>query len=85
MRAVLRPRVRLLRRVETLGAEQELKGRVERVGVFTLLETAARVLEDATLVVTDSFSVTETELRGSSLVSVVRTAQDGSLSRAEHL
>lgn len=83
LRAVLRPRVRILQRIESLSEGTELRGRVERVGVVALLETAARALRDATLAVTDSFSVTELDLRDGQLVSVVRTAQDGSLVRGE--
>lgn len=83
VRSVLRPRVRLLRRIEGMGEGEEVRGRVERVGVFTLIEVAASSLRGATITVTDSFSVSEVELRGGRLVSVVRTAQDGSLSRGE--
>lgn len=83
VRSVLRPRVRLLRRIESLGESDEVRGRVERVGVFALIEVAAKSLRGATITVTDSFSVTEIELRGGRLVSVMRTAEDGSLSRGE--
>ena len=83
VRAVLRPRVRLLRRLESLGEGVELRGRVERVGVFSLLEASARALVDATLTVTDSFSVTELEVRKQTLVAAARTLQDGSLVRGE--
>jgi CheY-like chemotaxis protein len=83
VRSVLRPRVRLLRRIESLDEGEELRGRVERVGVFSLIEVAAKSLRGATITVTDSFSVTEVELRGGRLVSVMRTAEDGSLSRGE--
>lgn len=83
VRSVLRPRVRLLRRIEGLGEGEEVRGRVERVGVFTLVEVVASALRGATITVTDSFSVAEIELRGGRLVSVIRTAQDGSLSRGE--
>jgi len=83
VRSVLRPRVRLLRRIEGLGEGEEVRGRVERVGVFTLVEVVAQSLRGATITVTDSFSVAEIELRGGRLVSVIRTAQDGSLSRGE--
>lgn len=51
--------------------------------VITLVEVASRTLRDASLAVTDSFSVTELELRQGQLSSVVRTAQDGSLTRGE--
>src|SRR4029079_12848210 len=61
----------------------ELRGRVERVGVFSLLENTARSLGGATLTVTDSVSVTELEILESRLVAVVRTLQDGSLARGE--
>jgi CheY-like chemotaxis protein len=83
VRSVIRARIKLLQRIETLGESDELRGRVERVGAFTLVETVARALRGATIAMTDSFSVTEIELRGGRLVSVIRTAQDGSLTRGE--
>jgi CheY-like chemotaxis protein len=83
VRSVLRPRVRLLRRIESLADGEEVRGRVERLGVFTLIEVAARALRGATITVTDSFSVSEVEVRGGRLVSVLRTAEDGSLTRGE--
>jgi DNA-binding response OmpR family regulator len=83
VRSVLRPRVRLLRRIESLAEGEEVRGRVERLGVFTLIEVAARALRGATIIVTDSFSVSEVEVRGGRLVSVLRTAEDGSLTRGE--
>ncbi len=83
VRAVARPRIRLLGRLEQLAEGTELRGRVERVGVFSLVAVSARSLVDATLTVTDSFSVTEIELRGGQIVAVVRTLQDGSLVRGE--
>lgn len=83
VRSVVRARVKLLRRIELLGESEELRGRVERVGAFSLVETVARSVRGATLSMTDSFSVTEIEIRGGRLVSVIRTAQDGSLTRGE--
>ncbi len=83
VRSVLRGRVKLLGRIETLGEADELRGRVERIGAFSLVETIARTLRGATISVTDSFSVTEVEIRGGRLVSVIRTAQDGGFTRGE--
>jgi len=83
VRHVLRPRVRLLRRLEALADGAELRGRLERIGVFSLLEAVAKSPGDASVTITDSFSVTELEVRERTLVSIVRTAQDGSLSRGE--
>jgi CheY-like chemotaxis protein len=83
VRAVLRPRIRLLRRLEQLAEGAELRGRVERVGVFTLVDSTAKSLTSATLTVTDSFSVTEIEIRDGKLLAVIRTLQDGSLVRGE--
>ena len=51
VRAVMRPRIRLLRRLEQLGDGAELRGRVERVGVFTLVDATAKSFESATLTV----------------------------------
>ncbi len=83
VRAVLRSRVRVLRRVAELTAGAEARGRVERVGTFPLLETVAQSLGDATVTVSDSSSVTELDLRGGDLVSAVRTLQDGRVVRGE--
>ncbi len=83
VRAVMRPRIRLLRRLEQLGDGAELRGRVERVGVFTLVDATAKSLGSATLTVSDSFSVTEMEIRDGKLFAVVRTLQDGTLVRGE--
>ncbi|MDP3278423.1 MAG: response regulator [Deltaproteobacteria bacterium] len=83
VRSVLRPRARLLQRIESIAESEEIRGRVERLGAVTLIEVIARSVRSATLAISDSLSVTEIELRGGRLVSVVRTAQDGSLSRGE--
>ena len=83
VRAVLRPRTRMLRRLEQLEDKGDVRGRVEVLGVYALLVHSARVLRNATLTVTDSFSETELELRNGQLVTVVRTLRDGSLVRGE--
>lgn len=81
-REALRLRERILRRVRELQGSTEVRGRLERVGLYPLLEAAA-TLGDATVTVSDTASVTELHLRGGQLVSALRTAHDGSLVRGE--
>lgn len=80
IRATLRLRVRLLRRVADLTAG-EVRGRVEHVGAVALLTTVAVSLGDATVAISDSVSVTELDLRGGAVVNAVRTGADGNLTR----
>lgn len=82
VREALRLRERILRRVRELTGTAEVRGRLERVGLYPLLEAAA-TLGDATVTVSDTASVTELHLRGARLVSALRTAHDGSLVRGE--
>ena len=63
VRGALRGRSRLQRRVESLGEADEVRGRLERIGAFALLESAARAPGGVTVTITDSFSVTELALR----------------------
>jgi CheY-like chemotaxis protein len=83
VRGALRARSRVQRRVESLGEADEVRGRLEAIGAFSLLECAARAPDGVTVTITDVYSVTELELREGRLVSALRTAQDGSLSRGE--
>ncbi|MFO0605436.1 MAG: response regulator [Polyangiales bacterium] len=82
VREALRLRERILRRVRELSGAAEVRGRLERAGLYPLLEAAA-TLGDATVSVSDTSSVTELHLRGGRLVSALRTAHDGSLVRGE--
>lgn len=83
VRSTLRSRMRTLKRIAELPPGAEVRGRLERVGSFALIEATAKALGDATISLADSGSVTELEVRQGSLVSAVRTVQDGSLSRGE--
>ncbi len=83
IRTAIRNRVRALRRVELVGPGETARGRLERVGLVALLEAVARALRDATVTLADSTSVTELEIRGGTLVSALRTAQDGALARGD--
>ncbi len=81
VRSTLRSRMRTLKRIADLPPGAEVRGRLERVGSFALIEATAKALGDATVSLADSGSVTELEIRAGALVSAVRTVQDGSLSR----
>ena len=81
VRSTLRSRARTLKRIAELPPGAEVRGRLERVGSFALIEATAKALGDATVSLADSGSVTELEIRAGALVSAVRTVQDGSLSR----
>ena len=83
VRATLRSRARTLRRIADLVPGAEVRGRLERVGSFALLEGTARSLGDASVTLADAGSVTELELRQGSLVAATRTSQDGALARGE--
>lgn len=82
-RDAIRLRVRLLERVAALTGAAEVRGRLERVGLAALLDVAAASLGDATVTVSDPWSVTELHVRGRALASALRTAHDGSLLRGE--
>ncbi|MBI5513931.1 MAG: response regulator [Deltaproteobacteria bacterium] len=82
VRGVLRGRQRVLRRIAELGPGVEVRGRLERIGTYLLLEEASR-LGDAVLTLADSAAMTSLELRGGRLVSALRTVQDGTLVRGE--
>ena len=83
VRSTLRGRVRTLKRIAELATGAEVRGRLERVGSVTLIESTAKTLGDATISLADSGSVTELEIRQGALLSAVRTAQDGAFARGE--
>lgn len=82
VRDALRLRTRILKQVAEV-TDGEVRGRVERVGVVALLEAVARVRRDVRASVVDAGSETELHVRDGGLVSVTRTAQDGTLTRGE--
>ncbi len=82
-RDAIRLRVRILKRVTELTGSAEVRGRLERVGLAPLLHAAAAALGDATVTISDPWSVTELHVRGGRLASALRTAHDGSLLRGD--
>lgn len=82
IRDALRPRARLESRLDAGGT---VRGRLEEVGVATLLETVARARPDARVTVRDPSSLYELELRDAEIVDVTRTAADGSFRRGEEM
>lgn len=78
VRDVLRPRARLESRLRTGG---DVRGRLEDVGIQTLLTTVAKLRPDARLTLRDASSLYEADLRGGELVDLTRTASDGAFAR----
>ncbi len=78
VRDVLRPRVRLESRLRAGG---DVRGRLEDVGLSTLLTTVAKIRPDARLTLRASWSLFELEVRDGELVDVNRTASDGAFTR----
>ena len=76
----LRPRQQL---VAALRADHELRGRIDGLGVFALLESVAAVRPDARVAIQDAWNVFEVDIRNGQRLSVTRTAADGSFARAE--
>jgi CheY-like chemotaxis protein len=74
----LQPRLEL---EALLSAGDEVRGRVERMGVRRLVETVAARRPDARVSVRDALNLFEVELRQGNRVAVTRTAADGSFSR----
>ena len=74
----LSPRVRL---EGLLATPTEIHGRVEQVGVLSVLELVATHRPDARLSVRDPFNLYEVDLRAGQHLSVSRTATDGSFAR----
>lgn len=77
---VLRPRLRL---EEQLRVGGEVRGRIDGVGVMSLLETVAAERPDARVTVRDAGNLFESDLRKGSLVTLSRTSTDGSFARGD--
>lgn len=80
IREVLRPRTRLQRQLEDA---EEVRGRIEGVGVQTLLRDVGAEWKDARVTLRDAANLFEVDLRGGELIDVTRTASDGSFARGE--
>jgi len=78
VRAVLRPRARL---EAQLAAGGEVRGRVEGVGMLTLLRSVAGARPLARVTVRDAWNLYEVDIQDGDLVDVTRTATDGSFVR----
>ncbi|MCS6798461.1 MAG: response regulator [Myxococcota bacterium] len=78
VREVLRPRARLEAELRGGG---EVRGRIESVGMLTLVRTVATLRPDARITARDAWNLFEVDLRGGRLVEVTRTATDGSFAR----
>jgi CheY-like chemotaxis protein len=76
----LRPRTRLENQIDT-GAE--VRGRLEGLGVLSLLETIAKKFPDARVTLRDARNLFEIDLRHGNLVELTQTASDGSFLRGE--
>jgi len=77
---VLRPRLRL---EEQLRVGGEVRGRIDGVGVMSLMETVANERPDARVTVRDAGNLFEADLRKGSLVTLSRTSTDGSFARGD--
>jgi CheY-like chemotaxis protein len=77
---VLQPRHELALALRT---QNEVSGRLDKLGVVALLETTAAERPDARMTVQDAWSLFEVELRSGQRLSVTRTAADGSFARGE--
>lgn len=75
---VLRPRLRL---EEQLRVGGEVRGRIDGVGVVSLLEMVAAERPDARVTVRDAGNLFEADLRKGGLVTLSRTSTDGSFAR----
>ena len=80
VRQVLRPWTRL---AAHLRSPKEVHGRIEQVGVYSLLQKVAHYRPDARVTVRDVFNIYEIGLRDGQHVSAHRTAADGSFARGE--
>ena len=78
VREVLKPRVRLERQ---LAGVDEVRGRIEGVGVIPLLRAVGRLRKDARVTVRDAWNLFEVDIRDGELMEVTRTATDGSFAR----
>ncbi len=78
VRSVLRPRMLLEQR---LSAGGEVTGRIDSVGIVTLLRAVCRYRGDAKLRVRENWNLFEIEVRAGVPVSAVRTSTDGTFRR----
>ncbi|MFK7987032.1 MAG: response regulator [Sandaracinaceae bacterium] len=78
VREALMPRARLEQRLRAGG---DVRGRLEDVGMHTLLTTVAAERPDARVTVRDAGSLFEAELRSGDLADITRTASDGMFNR----
>ena len=78
VREVLKPRARLEAQLEAGG---ELRGRIEGVGMTTLLRTVAEHRPNARVTARDAWNLFEVDVRDGRIVDVTRTATDGSFAR----
>ncbi|HEY2733539.1 MAG TPA: hypothetical protein VGI70_06120, partial [Polyangiales bacterium] len=76
----LRPRQQLS---AALRNETEVVGRIEGIGVLSLLERVAAERPDARVVVQDAWNLFEIEIRRGERVALTRTAADGTFARGE--
>ncbi|HEX4351363.1 MAG TPA: response regulator, partial [Polyangiales bacterium] len=76
----LRPRQQLS---AALRNETEVTGRIEGLGVISLLERVAAERPDARVVVQDAWNLFEVEIRRGERVALTRTAADGNFARGE--
>ncbi|MBN1653307.1 MAG: response regulator [Deltaproteobacteria bacterium] len=77
---VLRPRARLENQLDT---DAEVRGRLDRLGVLSLLEVVSKKRPDARVVLRDARNLFELDLRQGNLVELTQTASDGSFLRGE--
>lgn len=80
VREALRPRARFEARLREPG---EVRGRVEGLGVMSIVRSVGRLRRDATVSVRDVYNLFEVEVRGGRIAGVLRTATDGSFARGE--
>lgn len=81
---VLRPHIHLEESLaSTDDAQREAGGRVEGLGVFTILRSVSAAKPDSRLTVRASHNLFEADIRGGQVVDVTRTADDGSFRRGQ--
>ncbi|MEM9194305.1 MAG: response regulator, partial [Myxococcota bacterium] len=78
VREVLRPRAQLEARLKAGG---DVRGRIERTGILTLLRSVAACRPNARVTARDAWNLFEVDLREGNLVDLTRTATDGSFAR----
>ncbi|HKU43960.1 MAG TPA: response regulator, partial [Polyangiales bacterium] len=80
LRDVLAPRTRLSQQLRAAG---QVRGALQAVGPYALLELVAAARPDAHVVVRDANHVFEVDIRAGRRLAVTRTAADGSFTRGE--